>query len=173
MKPVLQTRRLKLKPISKNDAENLQKIFSSEFVRKYLFDDEILSRRQIEEFIEISDGTFAENNYGLWAIARIEEPDEFIGVVGLWHFFEESEAQLLYALLPDFAGKGLATEAAKEVVRYAFNKLDYERLAASCDAPNTDSQKVMRRLGMKKFSEETIDGKSIVFYEIRKLDFEK
>jgi ribosomal-protein-alanine N-acetyltransferase len=64
----LKTERLTLKPVTETDADSLGKIITDEFVRKYLFDDEILDRNQIEELIKISRETFNDKKYGLWLI---------------------------------------------------------------------------------------------------------
>jgi ribosomal-protein-alanine N-acetyltransferase len=87
-------------------------------------------------------------------------------MVGLWEFFDEPRPQLLYALLPDYLGKGIAAEASREIIRYSFDTLGFNYLCASCDTPNEASHKVAERLGMVKTREETINGKPITFYRI-------
>ena len=42
---------------------------------------------------------------------RYNDTDITIGMVGLWEFFDEPQPQLLYALLPEHTGKGIADEA--------------------------------------------------------------
>jgi ribosomal-protein-alanine N-acetyltransferase len=73
---------------------------------------------------------------------------------------------LIYALRPEFTGRGFAQEAARRIIEYAFAELAFDYLDASCDAPNTDSQRVAERLGMKKFKEETKNGLPTVFYRL-------
>jgi [ribosomal protein S5]-alanine N-acetyltransferase len=167
MSLVLQTERLTLKPFAESDLDVVERIFVNKFVRRYLFDDEIIERGQIEEFINISNQTFSKKKYGLWLIV-LNESQVIIGVTGLWHFFEEQQPQLLYALLPEYAGEGFATEAARKIVEYSFSELDFEHLDASCDAPNFDSQKVAQRLGMKKIREESINESPTVFFRLEK-----
>lgn len=167
MKTELVTERLTLRPIQESDFETIQRIFADKFVRKYLFDDEILEEGQIKEFIEISDRIFAEKDYGLWLIVSKEAQKE-IGFTGLWHFFDEHQPQLLYGLLPEFTGKGFASEAALKIIEYAFSRLSFEYVDASCDAPNLDSHRVAERLGMKKIKEETISGLPTIFFRLEK-----
>lgn len=167
MKPELKTERLTLKPVSETDLEVAHKIFTNEFVRKYLFDDEIFDAAQIKDFINLSDQTFAAKNYGLWLIILNETAEE-IGFSGLWHFFEEDQPQILYALLPEFTRRGYAAEAARRVIEYAFDELNFDFIDASCDAPNVDSQRAAENLGMKKFKEETVNALPIVFFRLEK-----
>jgi ribosomal-protein-alanine N-acetyltransferase len=165
---ILTTERLILRPVKLDDFDTFYKILTDEFVRKYLCDDEILPCEVIESFITDSEANFADGNYGLWLIAETEN-SEIVGFTGLRHFFDESQPQLLYALLPQFTGKGLAVEAAKKVIDYCFLQLNFSYLDASCDAPNMASQKVAERLGMKKLKEETINDLPTIFYRLEKI----
>ncbi|NJS16396.1 MAG: GNAT family N-acetyltransferase [Nostocaceae cyanobacterium CSU_2_110] len=63
--------------------------------------------------------------FGLWFIQTKDEK-EIIGFVGLWYFFDESQPQLVYALLPEATKKGYATEAANKILEYCFNQLGYQ-----------------------------------------------
>jgi RimJ/RimL family protein N-acetyltransferase len=47
-------------------------------------------------------------------------------------------------------GKGIATEAARELVNYAFIVLDAHRVVAYCQAANSRSVRVMEKLGMQR-----------------------
>jgi RimJ/RimL family protein N-acetyltransferase len=58
------------------------------------------------------------------------------------------ELGLFWALAPDHRGLGLATEAARAMLRYAFDHLHAARVVATTDADNAPSIAVMRRLGM-------------------------
>lgn len=161
----LKTQRLTLKPVAESDLQTLFSIFTNESVRQYLFDNEILPEAQIIDFIKVSENTFREKSYGLWLIS-LNETGERIGFTGLWHFFDENQPQLLYGLLPEFSGKGFATEAANEVVKYYFSNLPFDYLEASCDLPNEASHKVAERLGMKKVKKEIINDLPTVFFRL-------
>lgn len=162
----LKTERLTLKPVTaEGDLEILERIFTDAFVRRFLFDDRILDRNQIAEFINLSRETFAAGKYGLWLII-IDETSEIIGFTGLWHFFDEAQPQLLYALLPEFTRQGIATEAARKIIEYAFAELSFDYLDASCDLPNGMSQKVAENLGMKIYKQEETGGLPTVFFRL-------
>jgi [ribosomal protein S5]-alanine N-acetyltransferase len=163
----LVTERLTLRPVTAENSEVFHGILTDPFVRKYLCDDTVLSPEQTGEFISDSERTFAERGYGLWLIERIDS-GEIIGFVGLRDFFDEDRPQLLYALLPEFTGNGFAAEAAARVIEFAFSKLGFDYLEASCDAPNTASHKVAERLGMKKVKEEEKDGVALVYFRLER-----
>jgi ribosomal-protein-alanine N-acetyltransferase len=55
-----------------------------------------------------------------------------------------------YFLLPDYWGKGYATEAAKAVIRFAFGSCGVHKLTASCLMENIASERVMIKSGLQK-----------------------
>ena len=59
------------------------------------------------------------------------------------------ELGLYWALSPESRGNGYATEAAAALCRALFSELNPRRLLATTEHTNTDSQAVMRRLGMR------------------------
>jgi [ribosomal protein S5]-alanine N-acetyltransferase len=165
MKPILQTGRLTLAPFESQDQELLHHTFTDPFVRKYLWDDEIIAPEQTQDILQANDGHFKKEGWGLWQI-RTKADDTYAGFAGLWLFFDEAQPQLLYGLLPDQIKKGYATEAAQAVIRYAFEQLSFSYLVAACDTPHTDSRKVCERLNMELLEEKEMDGKPTAFYRI-------
>jgi ribosomal-protein-alanine N-acetyltransferase len=161
----IETERLQLIPIKADKFDEVYKVFTDEFVRKYLCDDTILSKTQIQSFIETSNETFYSKQYGLWGIYA-KDNKAMIGISGLWHFFDENQPQLLYALLPGYTKLGYATEASLALIKYAFKQLGFTYLEASCDIPNRESHKVALTIGMKKVKEEIIENKPLTFYRL-------
>ncbi|MEO0340259.1 MAG: GNAT family N-acetyltransferase, partial [Bacteroidota bacterium] len=105
--------------------------------------------------------------WGLWKIL-LSITGDCIGYTGFWYFFDEHQPELLYALLPQYAGKGYASEAAKRMVTYAFEELQYDYVSASLDQPNTKSVGVCEKIGMQLVGEKIVDGKPTLFYKIFK-----
>jgi RimJ/RimL family protein N-acetyltransferase len=54
-----------------------------------------------------------------------------------------------WRLHPDFWHRGLATEAAKEMAAFAFNRFNLQELLAVRYPENANSGRVMERLGMR------------------------
>ncbi|MEM6840998.1 MAG: GNAT family N-acetyltransferase [Bacteroidota bacterium] len=161
---ILPTSRLTLVPFEKKDVELLHTLFTHPYVRKYLWDNEIIPRAQTEDILDQNAALFQQHGWGLWKIQR-QGDEEVIGLVGLWRFFGEERPQLLYALLPTYTGQGLATEAAWQLVSYAFNHLQFGELTAAMDEPNRASQKVAERLGMEVY-DYRLEGERTLFYRI-------
>ncbi|MBN2461907.1 MAG: GNAT family N-acetyltransferase [Candidatus Cloacimonetes bacterium] len=75
---------------------------------------------------------------------------EFIGWCGLDHLDQRKVNPVLFYLIKmRYWGKGLATEAAKAVVDYAFNKLDLAGIDGAASYENIASKRVMEKIGMR------------------------
>ncbi len=83
------------------------------------------------------------------AIIR-KENKEFIGWCGLDHREpSQPNAVLFYLLQKELWGKGLATEAAKAVLKYAFCGLGLAQVDGGAAAENAASKRVMEKAGMR------------------------
>lgn len=162
---MLRSERLTMLPISVADAESLLVVFQDSAVRRYLLDNAIVSIDWVKHEIASSNERFASMGAGLWAI-RLAGITRIVGFVGFREFFEPPRLQLLYGLLPQWWGQGLAYEAAKRVCDYAFEVLGFSRIEAAMDEPNRRSSAVAERLGLCRLiaPDQTLD--AMVFYEI-------
>ena len=59
-------------------------------------------------------------------------------------------AEIGWVIAPEHTGRGYATEAAAELLRFCFEELGVRRVIAQCFADNVASWKVMERLGMRR-----------------------
>lgn len=53
-----------------------------------------------------------------------------------------------YVISQDYWNKGIATEAANEVIKFGFNEMDLVRIQARCVVENIGSARVMEKAGM-------------------------
>ena len=162
--PILATPRLRLAPCVEADVPRLHALLTHPDVRRYLLDDQVVSREWVFDVIESSRRTFADANFGLWCLET--KSGDFAGLAGLRVTAGATEPQLLYALDRAHWGRGLATEASEAVGDYAFDELGYRELLASTDPPNRASIRVMERLGMRFLELVRAAGQPIVFYRI-------
>jgi RimJ/RimL family protein N-acetyltransferase len=142
------TARLDLAPIGMSDSAALLHVFRDADVRRYLLDGKSVSADWVTAEIRASERRFGRGGAGLWAVRRLGDPS-IIGFVGFREFFDPPELQLLYGLLPDHWGRGLATEAAAAACRFAFETLGWTEVRAAIDVPNTASGAVLERLGFR------------------------
>ncbi|MCG8492943.1 MAG: GNAT family N-acetyltransferase [Sneathiellales bacterium] len=162
---ILQSDRVQLVPLSNADLKDFHETNTNPFVRKYLWDDEVIPAATSAEILNDVQSKFEQERWGLWKILDLAE-GHYLGYAGLWQFFGGRQPQLLYALLPENTGQGYATEASRAVIDYAFKILDFEDLIAAVDAPNTASVEVCRRLEMTLDEEKEIEGKPTFFFKL-------
>ncbi len=165
----LRTKRTRLVPFQPSDTALFLEINRAPFVRKYLWDDEIIDESLAVEILSTNKNHFENDRFGLWKIIDSATGD-VVGYAGLWYFFDEDQPQLLYAIRETYSKKGFAMEAASEVIHYAFNELGFNYLIAATDKPHIDSQKVAERLGMKLIADKEMDGKPTLFFRLDKVN---
>ncbi|GAB4087241.1 GNAT family protein [Myceligenerans cantabricum] len=61
-----------------------------------------------------------------------------------------AQAELGWAMDPEFGGRGLATEAVRELIRISFAELGLHRVIASAFAANERTWRLMERVGMRR-----------------------
>lgn len=167
MSIIIETSRLQLLPFTSSDTTIFHKLNVDPFIRKYLWDDELISEQLAKEVMAENTRLFSEKHYGLWKII-FKEREKLMGYTGLWFFFAELQPQLIYAILEKYTGLGFATEAAKAIIEYSFQKLDFNYLIAATDEPHLASQHVAKRLGMRFVEKRIEHEKPTLFYRIEK-----
>ncbi|MCL2406956.1 MAG: GNAT family N-acetyltransferase [Defluviitaleaceae bacterium] len=80
---------------------------------------------------------------------RNKESGEFIGYLSFQTHHDGEYKELSYMLLSKHWGNGYATEAASEMLRYAFKELKLPKLLAETQKANTSSRKVLEKLGFQ------------------------
>ncbi len=88
--------------------------------------------------------------------------EEFVGEVVLHNFGYRSDCEIGVRLLPEFEGRGFATESLLCLMRYAFYELDIETVGAKCFKQNERSRKTILSAGMKA------DGEDDTYYYFKK-----
>jgi RimJ/RimL family protein N-acetyltransferase len=153
MLPVLTTQRLTLQGACQADLDTLWQLLTDPQVRRYLCDNQILSRADVQEMLTASLAQAAQG-MGFWMLHDHE--GGHVGCIGLHPVLRDivshpphlaGEVEPTIALAPERWGQGLATEALAAVVTYAFETLGLERLVAVVDEPNHASQRLMGRVG--------------------------
>lgn len=146
---ILETERLLLRHLILDDLEELFALYSDPEIRKY-FPEGILTHDETKEELEWHMNGHPEHpELGLWATIH-KETGKFLGRCGLlpWEIDSKLEVEIAYLLDKEFWGQGLASEAAKGILEYGFEKLNLTRLICLIDPQNVASQKVAKRIGM-------------------------
>jgi ribosomal-protein-alanine N-acetyltransferase len=166
----IETARLAMRPFELGDTDDLHRLWIDPMVRKYLWDDETISREVAEEVIRSSLASFQSYGFGLWSVFFKGE-ETLIGFCGFRHFDDPPEVEILYGISPANWGAGLATEAARAMLRFGFEENRFDRIYAGADPPNRVSFRVMERCGMKFEKRITINDKEAIYYSLSREDF--
>ncbi len=110
-----------------------------------------LSRADSDAFMDRITAHWASDGYALWAVERTED-GVLLGFTGLsvpaWAPAPTVEVGWRFA--PFAWGHGYATEAARAVVRFAFEDLGLPALVSYTTTSNERSRRVMERIGMTR-----------------------
>ncbi|MCH5160131.1 MAG: GNAT family N-acetyltransferase [Clostridiales bacterium] len=141
-----QTDRLTLRPLSTNDLLTTHKYATDLDVTKYMI---YLPNHNVDETLGFL--KWCEKEWGK------EQPEDYefaiclygkhIGAISLSRI-DEFSCELGWVLDKEYHGRGFATEAAQELVRFA-KSLGAKEVIAHCDTRNMASRRVMEKLGMK------------------------
>ena len=148
-KVILETTRLILRHQVPEDLDDLWALYCNPEITKYI-PDAPRSREEAKEELEWHmNGHPRFPELGLWATIH-KETGTFIGRCGLlpWTIDVQNEVEVAYAITEEYWGQGLATEAARAIMNYGFEKLNLSRLISVIDAENIASQKLARKIGM-------------------------
>ncbi len=145
--PVLETRRLYLKPVSPADFDEISAILGDPEVMyawEHAFSDE-----EIHDWIAENLRRYERDGYSYWS-AALKDTGKIIGVAGI--IKEEADDEeytgLGYIFNKAFWRQGFAFECAEACRDYAFGVLNVPLLTAQIRPENTSSRKVAEKLGM-------------------------
>jgi [ribosomal protein S5]-alanine N-acetyltransferase len=169
----LRTDRLLLRPFRPEDEDALFQFWNDPYVRRYLWDDSPVPREEVREQIALSERDFRERGYGEFALSLLERPGALIGFSGLRRIEGSEEVEILYGLYQEHWARGLATEAARAVLRFGFEQVGLEEILAGADFDNAASVRVMERLGMSYAGERRVGPRALpaTYYRLRREGF--
>lgn len=140
----LETKRLKLRPVTLNDAKDMYEYASDEETITYVFP----MHQSVKETKEIIANHFLSAPLGKYGI-ELKESGKFIGTIDLRVVDQHNIAETGYSLNKAFWGQGFVPEAANELLRLGFEELRLMRIFANHDIDNPNSGRVMEKIGMK------------------------
>jgi len=173
MLPILETQRLRLRPINEKDDDNIYELSKNPNVMRYLRNGKTLNRAQAEGDLQHrlrENARLAEKKLGYWAI-EWKPMHTFVGWLALKYLDQTEEIEIGYRILEKFWGQGVTTEASHRALQYAFEELELERIVAVALPENKASWRVMEKLGMQYEKDDHFYDNDCVYYSLQREDW--
>jgi ribosomal-protein-alanine N-acetyltransferase len=148
----IETGRLRLRPFTEADVDAIHPVVSQPEFPRLMSWTAHADRAQTIEFVR---GTIAARTEGRGIAWAIEYEGGVVGCVALegitWHLraLRVDRAELGYWLAPACWKKGLMTEGATAVVRFAFDTLGLHKVTTKCFVQNHASRRVIEKVGFR------------------------
>lgn len=147
--PLIETRRLAIRPLTLDDAGFVWELLNDDDFLKFIGDRGV---RTVDDAIEyLKQGPlemYERLGFGLWCV-ELKTTHTTIGICGLLKRDWLDDVDIGFAFLSEFRGRGYAFEASRAVIAHAIDTLGIQRLAAIVSPANAKSQSLLGRLGMR------------------------
>ena len=172
-KRMIETERLILRELREEDFEALFSVLAdSDIMRHYPY---TFDEKRVRNWIAKNRARYGVWGFGLWAMVW-RETGEMIGDCGLT--VQEIDGafcpEIGYHIAARFQRRGIASEAARAVRDWAFEKTPFQELFSYMKADNLPSRAVARKNGMRLVREFTdAEGEKTSVFSIRREDWQK
>lgn len=140
----IETERLLIRKFKLNDLQAVYEYTSDIKVMKYI-PEGVFTKDAAKEFITQNMGEKAEK----YAVI-LKEDNILIGHIFFGKYFGDHTYEIGWVFNPKFYNQGYASEAAKAMLAYGFEKMKLHRIIATCQPENTPSYRVMEKIGMRR-----------------------
>lgn len=165
---IIETERLRLRPMAVEDADLILELYNSPNYIKYIGDRNIKSIRDAEDYITYK---FLPQHqrlgYGNYLIS-LKENGAKIGGVGIFQREGLDIHDIGFSFLPQFEGKGYGFEAASKLLKVGFLDFGLKKVSAITLEENLPSRKLIEKLGLKYIKKVKLpdDEEELMYYEI-------
>ena len=147
-KTILATERLTLREFSTTDAGFILILLNTPSWLKFIGDKNVHSIEDAKYYL--IDGplkSYRDNGFGLWLVL-LKDSSKPIGMCGLLKRDYLENADIGFALLPDYEGLGYGFEMAKATILHSRTVLQLKSVVAITDVNNTSSITLLNKLGL-------------------------
>lgn len=144
---IYETERLLVRHLNETDVDAMHAVYGDAMAMQWVDDGRLLDRDGCLRWIAVTKENRATRGYGMSALV-LKESGAVVGFCGIVHPGGQSEPEIKYALLRDYWGQGLATEAVEGMLAYAAKHLGLRRVIATTAPENEPSHRVLLKVGM-------------------------
>ena len=177
--PVLETKRLVLREVTKEDAKSIFKYLSDKEVMKYYGLKPFKSKKDALDEISWYQSLQNKKTGIRWGIT-LKDQGVVIGSCGFHNIVSQHfRTEIGFELSKDQWGKGIAAEAVEAIISYGFDQMNFQRIEALVEPPNLSSQKLVEKMdfireGLLRSYEYTCgEFDDLYIYSLLRQDFDK
>jgi RimJ/RimL family protein N-acetyltransferase len=108
--------------------------------------------------------------YGYFAVED-QNTGRFVGRIGFTNVEGWPGFEIGWTLLPEFQGKGYATEGARCLLSYAFNEMRRDHVISVIHPDNKPSIRAAERLGERLEGQTDVDGMPMLIYGVSRSEW--
>lgn len=157
----LDTPRLHLRPLTKDDQPLFVELFADRRVTRYLaLTDDPMQPEWAVSALDRNLACWKRYGYGPFAAIH-KETGRWVGKIGLMvheDWSGEDKTEVGWQLDPEFWGRGLATEGGTAAIHHGFAELDLPRIISVTPPKNVASWRVMEKCGLKRQGNDPLAG---------------
>jgi len=177
--PVLETKRLILRPMKTDDAKDLFKYYSDDEATGFMNFNSIDDEEKAKEIIENHQQRYEKKEMIPWAIT-LKGEERVIGTCYLEDFFMGAIGTIGYDLSKRYWNVGIMTEALKAIITFGLYQLGLHRIQSFIHPENIASIELLEKLNFKnegylrqyQYHYDEKEFKNIFIFSLLKKDFE-
>jgi [ribosomal protein S5]-alanine N-acetyltransferase len=159
----LTSHRLKYTQISQDDFPSYARLVMDEEVMKYITGKALSVEEALQRFQKALQASEMLREAGFFLV-RIRDNDELVGVTKLVQL-AENQYEIGYMLLPEYWGRGFASEMTETMINLAREKKLTGELIGIVDPENPASIRVLTKFGFELYETGQIDGLEAAYYK--------
>lgn len=147
---IIETERLVIRPYCRDDLALIQRIYGDEDLLRFTPFDTMsgdVARQHLESCIS-SWGQPPGYNHEM--VAFLKEEGVSIGRTHIEIDQETDTGMIGWFILPEYSGRGYATEITRALIRHCFEVFRLHRVNAVCNPENKESWHVLEKCGMRR-----------------------
>ena len=151
-KPTLETDRLIIRVLNKNDVADLKEWLGRDEIYTYWGRKANRNEKNPELMFGPDPRPWVKRKPSPdfdWGIV-LKESNKVVGMIAIFDIQNARMGDIGYRVNPEYWNMGITTEALKEVIRFIFENTEIDRLNGRADVRNIASNKVMEKCGFIK-----------------------
>jgi [ribosomal protein S5]-alanine N-acetyltransferase len=164
MKTILTTPSLTVREIELSDWPFVLELVNTEDWLKNIGDRNVHDQATAQHYMQTRYmDAYEKHGFGLWLV-ELTETSTPIGLCGLIRRDTLPHADIGFAFLPDYIGKGYGKESAQAVLTYGLETLQLPKILAITIPENASSIALCKAIGMQLESETEMDGEVLLVF---------